>query len=203
MLRIYTFTMQNTRARLEKAALELFLQKGYARTTIGQIEAAAGLAPRTGTFYRHFKNKAELISELARSEITETPEKFDLERLLELGDTRAEMVPIAQTYEQFAAKQAPFLELIEELRRTEEGAAFESEVNADMLDALTGWVASKPGASQLSGEKLLALTMMIFGGWLFFLFKSQQGVFSEKLGRGAMIEEWSTYWASELDADGR
>lgn len=195
--------MRNTRARLQRAALELFLEKGYARTTIGEIEAAAGLAPRTGTFYRHFKSKAELMGEIARSEITETPEKFDLERLLELGDTRAELVLIAQTYEEFAAKQAPYLELIEELRRTEEGAAFESQADADMLDALTGWVASKPGALKLSNEKLLALTVMIFGGWLFYLYKSQQDVNSERLSRGAMIEEWSTFWASELDTGKR
>ena len=44
----------NTRDRLKEAALPLFAERGYAATSIAAIEAAAGLAPRAGAFYRHF-----------------------------------------------------------------------------------------------------------------------------------------------------
>lgn len=50
-----------TATRLIDAALGLFVANGVAGTTIVKIEDAAGLAPGSGAFYRHFKSKAELL----------------------------------------------------------------------------------------------------------------------------------------------
>ncbi len=47
------------RDRLRLAALDLFLDQGYDRTTVGQIAAAAGLTERT--FFRHFDDKREVL----------------------------------------------------------------------------------------------------------------------------------------------
>jgi AcrR family transcriptional regulator len=45
--------------RLERAALELFAEQGYADTTVPQITARAGLTTRT--FFRHFADKREVL----------------------------------------------------------------------------------------------------------------------------------------------
>src|ERR1700709_2477702 len=45
--------------RLERAALELFLEQGFANTTVPQITARAGLTTRT--FFRHFADKREVL----------------------------------------------------------------------------------------------------------------------------------------------
>jgi AcrR family transcriptional regulator len=50
-----------TRARLLEAAIEVFLENGYARTRVQDIARRAGLT--TGAMYAHFKNKAALLSE--------------------------------------------------------------------------------------------------------------------------------------------
>ena len=50
--------------RLERAALELFLESGYDAVTIEQIARAAGLSSRT--FFRHFPSKADLLTASAR-----------------------------------------------------------------------------------------------------------------------------------------
>lgn len=50
-----------TATRLIEAALGLFAAQGVAGTTIVKIEEAAGLAPGSGAFYRHFKSKDELL----------------------------------------------------------------------------------------------------------------------------------------------
>lgn len=50
-----------TATRVIEAALGLFVKHGVAGTTIVQVEEAAGLAPGSGAFYRHFKSKAELL----------------------------------------------------------------------------------------------------------------------------------------------
>lgn len=45
--------------RLESAALALFIEQGYAATTVPQITARAGLTTRT--FFRHFADKREVL----------------------------------------------------------------------------------------------------------------------------------------------
>src|SRR5579872_1808323 len=49
----------NARARLERAAMELFQELGYARTTVEGIAARAGLTERT--FFRYFADKREVL----------------------------------------------------------------------------------------------------------------------------------------------
>ena len=46
-------------SRLERAALELFVEQGFAETTVPQITARAGLTTRT--FFRHFADKREVL----------------------------------------------------------------------------------------------------------------------------------------------
>lgn len=50
--------------RLLAAAEELFAQSGYRQTTVAQICARAGIA--TGSFYAHFKSKAEIFAAVVR-----------------------------------------------------------------------------------------------------------------------------------------
>jgi len=49
----------DTRERLERAALDLFTEHGFAETTVPQITARAGLTTRT--FFRHFADKREVL----------------------------------------------------------------------------------------------------------------------------------------------
>lgn len=48
-----------SRARLQAAALDLFLERGYEATTTADIAERAGVTDRT--FYRHFKDKSEVL----------------------------------------------------------------------------------------------------------------------------------------------
>lgn len=50
-----------TRERLIAAAIELFADKGYEGTSVGEIETAAGLVPRSGALYKHFSSKRALL----------------------------------------------------------------------------------------------------------------------------------------------
>ena len=56
----------DARERLERAAIELFTEKGFAATTVPEITARAGLTTRT--FFRHFADKREVL--FAADEIT-------------------------------------------------------------------------------------------------------------------------------------
>lgn len=50
---------EEARRRLQKAALELFRERGYEATTTAEIAARAGLTERT--FFRHFPDKREAL----------------------------------------------------------------------------------------------------------------------------------------------
>ena len=70
-----------------------------------------------------------------------------------------------------------------------------------MLDALMGWVGSKPAARGRSKAQLAALTVSVFGGWLFYLIKRYQGVDLPAIARDTMLEEWAALWGSVLDGE--
>lgn len=53
--------MSDPKARILDAAMECFASKGYAATTMADIEAAAGFVPRTGGTYRHFRSKQAIL----------------------------------------------------------------------------------------------------------------------------------------------
>ncbi|WP_406139345.1 TetR/AcrR family transcriptional regulator [Streptomyces sp. NBC_01089] len=68
----------NGRGRLEQAALELYVERGYEQTTVAEIAKRAGLTERT--FFRHFADKrevlfggAEALQELLVSRLAEAP----------------------------------------------------------------------------------------------------------------------------------
>jgi AcrR family transcriptional regulator len=80
-----------TRERILDAALELFGRQGYAATSVGEIEAAAGLSPRSGALYKHFPSKRALLLETVRRRgrtVDEITHVVDQEMV---GDVRAEL----------------------------------------------------------------------------------------------------------------
>jgi AcrR family transcriptional regulator len=48
--------------RLVEAALQLFAEKGYERTSVSEIQAAAGLSAGSGALYKHFPSKEAVLA---------------------------------------------------------------------------------------------------------------------------------------------
>jgi AcrR family transcriptional regulator len=51
------------RDKLVDAAMELFGERGYAATSIADIQVACGLTPGSGALYKHFASKRDLLAE--------------------------------------------------------------------------------------------------------------------------------------------
>jgi AcrR family transcriptional regulator len=49
----------NARGRLERAAMELYTERGFEQTTVAEIASRAGLTERT--FFRHYADKREVL----------------------------------------------------------------------------------------------------------------------------------------------
>lgn len=83
-----------TRRHIEEAALRLFLERGYERTTVADIAAAAEVGERT--FFAHFASKEDVVlgdigEEMMsmRAALTERPPDATLLQVLRrLGDRR-------------------------------------------------------------------------------------------------------------------
>jgi AcrR family transcriptional regulator len=56
-----------TRQRLIDVGMRLFADQGFRATSVGDIEAAAGLQPRRGALYKHFPSKSALLQAAVRS----------------------------------------------------------------------------------------------------------------------------------------
>ena len=81
-----------TRDRLLDAALDLFATRGYGRTTVGDIEAAAGFTARGGTLYKHFASKEAVLEAAVDRQVSQVTGARAIVDLLPLGDLRAETI---------------------------------------------------------------------------------------------------------------
>ena len=86
----------STRERLLDAGFELFTERGYAGTTVGQIEQAAGLAPRSGALYQYFSGKDDLLRAAIERENEALGGLEAVLDMLPLGDLRAELTLLAR-----------------------------------------------------------------------------------------------------------
>lgn len=80
-----------TRERLLDNALRLFADRGYEATSVGEIEAAAGLAPRSGALYKHFASKRALIDAALAERFAAIDSIDERVALMPRGNLRAEL----------------------------------------------------------------------------------------------------------------
>jgi AcrR family transcriptional regulator len=67
---------RSTRERIVSEALRLFAERGYAATSVAEIEAASGLSPGAGGLYRHFRSKEEVLAAAVREHIARTADQI-------------------------------------------------------------------------------------------------------------------------------
>ena len=191
--------IETTKDKLLTAGAALFLKKGYAKTTVGDIESAAGLTPRAGGFYRHFKSKEALLIEIVRRRV-ETPEKLGLNAVLPLGDTRAELLYIARAYERLNQSDDGLTHLIRaEAPRIAALQVMITDANETLLQALSDWIESKRALDGKARTEITHAVMMVFGPWLFFLLRREE-IKSINIKRPeAFLLNWAAFWGKRLD----
>lgn len=88
-----------TKERILEVALDLFATQGFDGTTITAIERKVGLAAGTGSLYRHFRSKEELLHAAVEREVVRLLAEAEAERaaLEPLDDDEARLT---QDYEQ-------------------------------------------------------------------------------------------------------
>ncbi|MFI6482343.1 TetR/AcrR family transcriptional regulator [Nonomuraea sp. NPDC050663] len=146
---------RSTRERIIDEALRLFAERGYAATSVAEIEAASGLSPGAGGLYRHFKSKYEVLaaaihehaartrSQVAVSlaELDELESRTDLEgRLAHL--CRSGLAKVREESELtrvFFRDLSQFPELV---------AVVQEGLLQPMFDAIVSWFKTQPEYAQ-------------------------------------------------------
>src|SRR5580692_6353384 len=82
----------DARGRLEKAAMDLYSERGFDQTTVADIAERAGLTERT--FFRHFTDKREVLFWGAKM-----LEEFLLERVVSAPASAAPMEIVTSALE--------------------------------------------------------------------------------------------------------
>ena len=82
--------------RILDAAMTLFGERGYEATSVGAIELAAGLAPRSGALYQHFASKRDVLEKALDRQLAVLVELDTSLADLSLGDLRAELTLMAR-----------------------------------------------------------------------------------------------------------
>jgi AcrR family transcriptional regulator len=78
------------------ATLRLVADNGYRGTSVGAIENAAGLAPRSGALYQHFKGKDDVLEAAIQRELAAMDELSSVLDTPTSGDLRAELTALAR-----------------------------------------------------------------------------------------------------------
>ena len=155
----------NGRLRLREAALELYAERGYERTTAAEIAERAGLTERT--FFRHFGDKREVLfeGEAALQEL--------LVATVESSDASQPRAALAQGLQAMAVSLAPRRD---DLRRREAIISAHPELREReliKLASLSGALADAlqgrgldPATARLVGEVSIALFRVAFERWI-------------------------------------
>jgi AcrR family transcriptional regulator len=135
-----------TRERILDAAVELFGRQGYSGTSVGEIEAAAGLAPRSGALYKHFESKRALLEEAVtrRARVAEAAGET-IDATLS-GDVRAELPLVGQVSLRIVADDQALMRIV-----MREGDTF-----PELRDEFFGRIVSRGQASTVAWLRLAA-----------------------------------------------
>ncbi len=154
----------STRDRLLLAAVHLFAERGYGRTTMGDIEESAGFTRRGGAVYHHFPSKAAVLG-AALDEFTQTVADIGgLGKLLPLPDRQSEVLLLAKWLLGELDRQRDLVRLLE--KEGDHLADVRNRLSGDLVDAGYRWTADY-GRSALGDREDLdveALAVVLVGG---------------------------------------
>jgi AcrR family transcriptional regulator len=144
----------NARGRLAEAALKLYAEQGFERTTVTEIAEAAGLTERT--FFRHYADKREVLfagTEMALDMLTRA--------IAEAPASASTMEAVGAALESFGAF---FQEDPERVRRRDAVVSASAELRERELVKLDAFASAMVGALRERGTPLLTASLAAEAG---------------------------------------
>ncbi len=156
----------DARGRLEQAALQLFVERGYDNTTVADIADRAGLTERT--FFRHFADKREvlfggstLLQELLSASVAAAPD--DLTPIEAVRVALEAAGALIQERGEWSQRRQAVIAANAELRERE--LIKLASLSSTLTDALRRRGVKEPAAS-LTAEVAIAAFKVAFERWV-------------------------------------
>jgi AcrR family transcriptional regulator len=153
-----------TRERLLDAAMDLFAQRGYGATSVGAIEAAAGLAPRSGALYQYFAGKEALLAAAVERKIKTLDDLGPALEMLPLGDLKSELRLLARWNLKSLAERDALTRFVlrdaEHLPASLRRGLFERLVERPYAQVVA-WVQQRIGPAAAGRTDVYALTLIL------------------------------------------
>jgi AcrR family transcriptional regulator len=191
--------------RILDAAIALIARRGYRETTVGDIEAAAGLTRRAGGFYRHFRSKEDLLVAALERFSGEMVDEIRLQDIVSLKSPRAELLTIARALIRHAEAYRPLRLILQReghklpaLRR----AARRANQRLDSHD-LAPWLEDVLRRSGVAVHGTRALCLMIFAPVVLYIFSVDRGDPAFGLKNADFLDRWANHWSGWLKSGGR
>lgn len=158
----------DAQGRLEKAAMELFQERGYARTTVGDIAERAGLTERT--FFRYFVDKREVLFSSSRwleESVVEAVRKAPVDALpLDIvAEAFASIARELQAQHDFSYVRARYAIVVEHAEVRERELIKMATLTTAVMRALRARGVTEPQAS-LAAEAGIAVFKIGFERWV-------------------------------------
>lgn len=157
-----------TPERIVDAGLQLFSDRGFQGTTVGEIERAAGLTPRAGALYKHFPSKESVLEAAFERHVAEIEALHSAIEMMPLGDLRAELTLLLRWGFQTLARERALRRIVitegdrfpELKRRFREGVVDRSYAEA------TTFIRMKMDSGELPEGDAEAIAVLIAGSLL-------------------------------------
>lgn len=187
--------------------MHLFAAKGFRATTIGDIEAAAGLSPRRGGLYRHFSSKEAVFEACLDRWIADvTGFPSTVEALLPLADLRSELTVIARGSLQLLARQRDLFRFLS--RDAADFPHLVARVHDELVSVgyrqLEAWLRSRlrgAGAPTADAAALAAVALASLAHY-----RQDEAIYGAPPGdvpEAAYVKAWVEVWNATIDSRAR
>ena len=182
----------DTAQRIVREAMRLFAEKGYERTSIADIQDAAGLRPGSGALYRHFPSK-EAVLRAGLAEFVERERRVEEaiahapgpapEALLALGQVGLRMLEEERDAIRILWRELDaFPQLRDEAREGRMQAAYR---------AVGAWLADRAARGELRVDDPEAAAAVVVGSLTMFrVFESLLGVRAVPVSDERFLRAW-------------
>jgi AcrR family transcriptional regulator len=189
--------------RLLGAAMELFAEKGYERTTVGEIQEAAGLTFGSGALYKHFPSKQAVLAEGIERFVDSARSERRVLGSLDDRSVADAMTTIAQLAMASFDRDSDALRIA--WRDLEGFPELQAKVRTERIratfDDFAAWLAHQADAGRLVPHDSQAVAAVALSSLAFFqLLKFLMHDTPAGVGERGFVEAWTKLFVDALSA---
>jgi AcrR family transcriptional regulator len=197
--------VESSRDRILRSAISLMAARGYHETSVGDIEAAAGLTRRAGGFYRHFASKEAVLIQAVEGMADEMVDQISLKEIAALQSIRAELLLIARALLRHAEAHRPARLILQrdghQLPKLR-AAARRANARLASVDVLP-WIKSALSRSGAKSRRPRELGLLIFGPVLLYIISVDRADPAFGLADTSFLKAWASHWSAWFARGGR